>query len=163
MPEAESLFSLDGCLNLSELTLDMEDTDLCLLTTSTDILSTFDRTQGARLKRIKLITTCIYKWLCNGSRDQLAQAWSNLDTILSKLARVVNTTDGEKLTFSLASAQGGKCVPFGRKWLPERLHCFHQLGESRVEHLEADSSHLCLCDHGKICLEEERGSLYSSE
>jgi hypothetical protein len=105
-----------------------------------------------------LISTCIYKWICKGSRDQLARAWSNLDIVLSEVA---NRTEGRKLTFSLASVQKGMCVPSGEKWLPELLPLFHQLGELRVEYergrWEAETGRGCVCDHRPSCVEEERG------
>jgi hypothetical protein len=136
----------------------MRDAPIYLVSAPTNILSTLDPMQSTRLERIKLITTCICKWICKGSRDQLAQAWSDLDTVLSEVA---NRTKGRKLTFSLASTQKGLCVPSGKKWLPELLPRFHQLGELRVEYergrLGVGTGRGCVCDHSPSCVEEERG------
>lgn len=156
------MFSLGGCFNLSELTLDTEDTEgpsLSLVTTFTDILSTLDPKRDTRLEWVKLVITCIHRFLCKGSWNQLAQAWSHLDIILAKLAKVA----GRRLTFVLTSMHKGKCVSFGRKRLPEFLPRFCELGEFRVEYertlLEADTYHDCFCDHEPICLEEGYGDI----
>jgi len=41
--------------------------------------------------------------------------------------------EGKRLTFVLTSTGvHEKCIPFGRKWLPELLPRFHELGSLRV-------------------------------
>ena len=136
---------------------EVEGTSLGLVMAPTKILSTIDPKQSTRLERIKLITMCIRQWLCEVSRNQIAQAWSNLDIILSKLAKVATSIEGKKLTFVLGSMWKGECVPFGRKWLPELLPRFHELGELRVDveraSSEADADHCCFCDHQPVCPE----------
>ena len=154
-------FSLRDCFNLSELTLDMERTSSCIVSTIASILSTLGPTQRCRLERIKLTTSCVYRWVCKESRRELAQAWGDLDTILSELAKVAITMWGKRLTFTLMSAgiREGECVSFGRKWLPELLPHFHELG---LLHIDRGSTFLRLaadcnnaCSHPPICMDED--------
>jgi len=128
----QPLFSLGGCFNLSELSLDMESTKLCIVTTSTGILSTLDPTQRNRLEWIRLTTSCAYLWLREESRTELARAWKDLDAILSGVA---TKRRGRRLIFVLVSAGGHKegCISFGRRWLPELLPRFRELGSLRLD------------------------------
>lgn len=151
-------FSLGGCFNLSELAFCAEGIAgrrLCLIATSTKILSTLDPKKITCLKRIKLMTACIHECLSKVSQNQITQAWSGLDIILSELAKALNSNQGKKLNLVLALMQEGKCMSFGRKWLPELLPRFSELGELRVEYeqsrSEAYTGHRCFCDHETIC------------
>lgn len=157
-PENEPLFSLAGCSNLSELTLDMEHTRSCLVTTTTNILSTLGPLQHTRLECIRLTTKCFYQWICGGTRDRPIPAWSNLDATLSKLAKVAIDIGERRLTFVLTFMCNGECIPFARKWLPELLHRFHGLGELHVEYGQGrpktDGDRSCFCGHGPICPED---------
>lgn len=151
----EPLFSLRGCSNLSVLSLDMERTNLCLVTTTAGILSTLGPIQHTRLEWVRLATKCLYRWICRGSRDRLIPAWSSLDTTLSELARVTFCVNEKRSTFVLVSVCNGECIPFARKWLPELLPRFHGLGELRIGHersrLKTDNDRGCSCDHEPIC------------
>jgi hypothetical protein len=159
--EGQPLLNLRGCFNLSELTLDMERTSSCIVTTSTNVLLTLDQTQPSRLECIKLVTGCVYRWFCKEARTQLARAWEGLDIVLSELAKVVIGTGGKRLTFILVSAGGHKdeCIPFGRKWLFDLLPRFHELGALRIEYepsrLQHDSGYGCFCSHGLDCRNED--------
>ena len=81
--------------------------------------------------------------------------------ILSELAKVASSVEGEKLTLVLASAHK-KCVSSGRKRLPEYLPRFHGLGELRVEHepgcLEVDAGQGCSYDHESVSIEGGYGN-----
>ena len=114
--EPEHMPSLDGCSNLSELTLDMEHSESNALQDAITILSTLDSARSSRLGKIALEVGCVSRWFgengnCEededeeGDEDGLAdvknQGWERLDTILSKLA-VASIGTGEKmLTFTL--------------------------------------------------------------
>lgn len=78
--------------------------------------------------------------------------------ILSELAKVANDTEGKKLTFVLAPTHKTKCMSFGKKWLPELLPRFHELGELRVEYergrLQTQTDHECFCNHAPTCQEK---------
>jgi hypothetical protein len=130
-----------------------------LLTTSVDILSTLNPIQRTRLECIRLTTGCFYKWLCRGARHHLAQAWRNLDTILSELAKATIGVDGKRLTLVFVGTHDAKCIPFGRKWLPEILPRFGEAGELRIEYersrLRVKPDHSCICNHDPVCLEGE--------
>jgi hypothetical protein len=165
-PFEDPPFNLGGCFNLTELTLDMERAFLCLVTTTASILAPLDPLQHTRLERIRLTTSCVYQWICKGSRDRLTQAWKNLDAILSKLAEVTIGIRDKKLTLVLGTVCDGMCIPFGKKWLPELLPRFHRSGELRVEYerclLENCRNGGCFCDHEPACLGEEYDSLSRS-
>lgn len=154
-----SSFSLGGRPNLSEITLEVERDNSCLVTTSADILSTIDPTQHARLERIKLMTECVHQWICEKSRDRLAQAWRHLDITLSELARVTLSAKGEKLVVFLTSTHEEKCITLGRNWGPELLPCFHAVGEPHVEfergRPKVDSDRGCVCCHESTSPQEE--------
>jgi len=157
--EDKPLFSLGGCFNLSELTLDMKYTSSCIVTTSISILSTLDPIQGGRLEWVRLTTSCVYRWLCKKSRTELAQLWGNLDAILSELAKVAMSVEGKRLTFVLVSTEiHEKCIVFGRKRLPELLPRFHELGLLRVDQargsLKIASCCGGSCSHVPICMED---------
>ena len=106
-PEDQPPFSLEGCFNLSELTLDMERTSSCIVTTSVHILSTLDPTQCNRLECIRLVTSCVCQWFREESRTKFAQAWGDLDIVLSELTKAAVGMKGKGLTFVLVSAGGG--------------------------------------------------------
>jgi len=158
-------FSLEGCFNLSELNLDMERADSCIITTSVNVLLTLDPMQRGRLEWIKVTTNCIYQWLCNGSRVELAQAWRNLDAVLSELAKVAIDIRGKRLTFILVSTGEHKkeCASLGRKLLPELLPRFYGLGSLRVDNgpsrLKLSAVDDCFCRHGSTCMEDDYGGV----
>ena len=154
-------FSLEGCFNLSELTLDMERTDSCIVTTSVNILSTLDPLQRNRLERITLTTSCAHRWFCKGSRTELTRVWGDLDIVLSELTKAAIGMRGKRLTFVLVSTGGHKegCISFGRKWLPKMLPHFHELGSL---HVDCEKSRVRLApndprfhDRGPNCTEED--------
>ena len=156
----QSPFNLGGCFNLTELTLDMEYTSSCIVTTSVGILSTLDPIQRSRLKWIRLTTSCVYQWLCKKSRTELAQLWGYLDAILSELAKVTMNMEGKRLTFVLVSTGiHEKCISFGRKRLPELLPHFYELGSLLVDQgrsslrIATDCNGSCF--HVPICTEED--------
>ena len=152
----QPLFSLGGCFNLSELSLDMKSTWLCIVTTSANILSTLDPIQRSRLEWIRLTTSCAYLWLRKESRTELARSWKNLDAVLSELADVT-TKRGKRLTFVLVSAGGHKdgCISFGRRWLPELLPRFCELGSLRLDFGRSRPNPVP--QHGRIlgCIKED--------
>ena len=153
-------FSLGGCFNLSELTLDMEYTGSCIVTASISILSTLDPVQRSRLEWVRLTAGCVYQWLCKKSRTELAQPWGNLDAILSELAKVAKSMEGKRLTFVLVSTEiHEKCISFGRKRLPELLPRFHESGSLRVDQgrssLRITTDCGGSCSHVPICTEED--------
>jgi len=151
-------FSLEGCFNLSELTLDMSRANSCIVTTSFDIISTLDPIQRSRLEWIKLTTSCVYQRTRVGSRTALAQTWGNLDTVPSGLAKVAISMRRKRLTFVLVSTGTHKeeCISFERKWLPELLPRFHELGSSRVDYgrgrLTLAADYDCFCCHVTTCM-----------
>lgn len=134
-PDDQLPFSLGGCFNLSELTLDMVGTHLCIATTSVDILSTLDPIRGCRLQRIRLTTSCTHRFFRKKPRTELAQTWGNLDFVLSELAKVA-TRGGGGLTVVLLSTGKHKegCLASGKKWLSELLPRFRGLGSLRIGH-----------------------------
>jgi len=122
--------------------------DSCILTTSADILLTLDPIQHTRLESFRLTTNCAYRWLREESQSELARAWGNLDVVLSDLANVVTERRrGEGLTFVFAST--GKheegCISFARKWLPDMLPRFRELG---LLHLDYGGDRLHLAPNG---------------
>ena len=129
------LFSLGSCLNLSELVLDMEDTNLCIATTSADILSTLYPIERCRLEWITLTTGCTYRLFGKEPRTGIVQAWGKLDVVLSELAKVA-VRRGERLSFVLVSSgrHRGGCLVSGEKWLSELLPRFRELGSLRFDH-----------------------------
>ena len=158
--EDRPLFSLGGCFNLTELTLDMEHAGSCIVTTAISILSTLDPIQPGRLEWIRLATSCVYRWLCKKSRTKRAQLWGNLDAILSELAKVAMSMEGKRLTFVLVSTEiHEKCISFGRKRLPELLPRFHELGLLRVDRgrgsLKIATDCGGSCSHVPTCMEED--------
>ena len=154
-------FSLEGCFNLSELSLDMKSIKSCIVTTSTDILLTLDPIQRSRLEFVRLTTRCTYQWLGEGYRSGFAQTWGNLDTVLSGLANVATKRRGKGLTFILVSTGEHKegCISFGRKWLPEMLPRFRELGSLCLNH--AQRRLLPVDDDGRVrfyglnCMKED--------
>ena len=139
----------------------MENASSCPVTTLVDILSTFCPIAHPRLKQIKLITGCVYQWLCKGSRDGLAQEWRNLDSALSESTNAIIGVNRDRLAVVLVSTHKGKCVSFGGRWLPELLPHFHRFGKLLVQYersrLKAGTSSDkgCFCFHEPVYLEEE--------
>jgi len=94
-----------------------------------------------------------------GSRIALAQAWGNLDAVLSGLAKVAISVRGKRLTFVLVSTGRHieKCISLGGKWLPELLPRFHELGSLRVEYgrdrLKLAADYGCSCCNATACME----------
>ena len=155
--ELEHLFRLKDCSNLSELTLDMSRSESCAIRDSIYILSTLDPARIGHLEAITLETRYASRWFNkdgsiyvgvkdesegggdeeednDGEKDKGAN-WEWLDAVLSKLADASTSTRGKRLMFTL--------VVFGRqdvdwlmhmvrKWLPQLLPRFNELGLLRV-------------------------------
>lgn len=139
----------------------MEHAGSCIVATSVNILSTLNPIQHSRLEGIRLVTSCFYQWFCKKSRTERAQAWRTLDTILSELAKVAMSIGGKRLTFVLVSVgiHKEKCMSFGRKWLPELLPRFHELGSLRADYrrsrFKVAADRGFSCSHGPICMGED--------
>ena len=152
--EQEHLPSLDGCSNLSELTLDMERSESNALRDTIAILSTLDPARSARLGKIALEARYVSRWFnengnCeeeeegeeldeDGPAGNKKQSWEELDTILSKLAEASISTGGKRLTFTLMVTEWSgnkKLMPVARKWLPKLLPRFHGLGLLHVHYV----------------------------
>lgn len=141
----------------------MDRTDLCIVTTSVDILSTLDSMRRNNLECIRLTTSCVYRWLREESRTELTHAWGNLDVVLSELTKAAIGVRGKRLTFVLVSTGGHKegCLSFGRKWLSKMLPRFHELGslELNVDHrrsrLRLTPNDAFSRFHGPDCMRED--------
>jgi hypothetical protein len=150
--EPEHLFSLEGCSNLSELTLDMEHSESCSVRDSIYILSTLNPGQLSGLGKIVLETSYVGRWFiedsqANDEEDDQADSeeddhaggkvdWEGLDTVLSKLAKA-SISKGERLTFTLVVMRWGdnyKLMPTVRNWLPKQLAHFYELGLLHVHY-----------------------------
>ena len=142
--EPEHLFSLEGCSNLSELTLDMEHVEPCAVQNSIFILSTLDPARTTRMEKIVLETKYVCQWFnSDGPVDYEKEEeeaeedgdekvdWEGLDTILSKLAEVSIGVRDKRLTFILVVLDfpgNNEVMSTMRKWLPKLLPCFNELG-----------------------------------
>lgn len=148
-PEIQPPFSLEGCFNLSELTLDLRQTNSCILKTSTSILSSLGPTRSIRLEEITLYTSLVYQFFGEEARVDLARDWEDLDTTLSKLATASVNTTGNRLVFSLVpgAAHPEECLAFVREWLPELLPRFRELGSFSVHRggVCYDDADICCC------------------
>jgi len=154
--EPEHLFSLKGCSNLSELTLDMELSESCAVQDSIFILSTLDPTRQSHLGKIVLEARYVGRWFDkdgptdigdkrNKDEDEEDESeeedrvnWEGLDTVLSRLAEV-SSIGGKRLTFVLVVLEWGgdensELVPTARKWLPKLLPRFNELGLLHVHY-----------------------------
>ena len=138
----------------------MKSTDSCVVTTSANVLLTFDPIQHSRLEWIRLTTNCAYRWLCEKSRTELPRAWGSLDAVLSDLAQVA-IGKRRRLSFVLISTGEHKegCISFGRKWLPELLPRFHDLGTLRLDcepcRPHPASNGVRSRPHGSNCMKED--------
>lgn len=149
--------SLDGCSNLSELTLDMERSESNALRDAIVILSTLDPARSGRLGKIALEVRYVSRWFnengnCedededeeeddeDGPTGQKSQNWEGLDTILTKLAEASIGTGEKRLSFTLMVTEwpdNKKLVPVVRKWLPKLLPRFNGVGLLHVHHVGA--------------------------
>ena len=143
--EPQHLPSLEGCSNLSELTLDMERSESRALYDSTSILSTLDPTQSRRLGKIVLEVAYVSRWFdkdgtVKDKSEELdedednpdrKERWKELDAVLSGLAEASLHTGDKRLTFTLVVLRRGDnhmLMPVVRKWLPKLLPRFNELG-----------------------------------
>ena len=146
--EPEHLFSLEGCSNLSELTLDMEHSESCAIQDSIFILSTLDPERSTRVEKIVLEARYVCRWFnkdgpVSYGKDEDDDEddededgdkkvnWEGLDTVLSKLAEASIGVRDKRLTFILVVLEfpGNKEVMSTmKKWLPKLLPCFNELG-----------------------------------
>ena len=140
--EPEHLFSLRGCLNLSELILDMERSESCAVQDSISILSTLNPAQSGHLAKIVVMYSYVGRWFNEGCVDSGEDSdedcvgsgkkdWEGFDTVLSKLANASSDTRGERLTFTLVVTRwcdNGNLIPTVREWLPKQLPRFNGLG-----------------------------------
>ena len=153
--EPEHMPSLDGCSNLSELTLDMERSESNALQDAITILSTLDPARSSRLGKIALEVRYVSRWFnengnCeeeeeeeeegdeDGSADVKNRGWERLDTILSKLAEASIGTGEKRLTFTLMVMEwhgNKKLMPVARKWMPKLLPRFNGLGLLHVHYM----------------------------
>ena len=158
--EAEHLFSLEDCSNLSELTLDMESSESCAVRDSIFVLSTLDPARLGHLGKIVLRYSYVGRWFRDGqpcdwggkdgkadsedgeadSEDDEAddkEDWEGLDTLLTKLAKASISTREKRLTFTLVVLGWNdtkKLMSMVRKWLPKLLPRFNELGLLHVHH-----------------------------
>lgn len=180
--EPEHLFSLKGCSNLSELTLDMERSESRALCDSASIFSTLIPKQSIHLGNITLEAPYVSRWFNKdgpvedkedeededegGSDDEgnpnRKERWEGLDAVLSDLAKASISGRNKRLTFTLVVLQRGdnhKLMPVVRKWLPKLLPRFNKLGllhahYTRDSHCRAvDDS--CLRHDKPGCLAED--------
>ena len=168
--EQKHLPSLNGCSNLSELTLDMERSESNALHDAIAILSTLDPARSACLGKIALEVRYVGRWFdengtCEEDEDEdeeepdedgpagrKNQSWEGLDTILSKLAEASIGMREKRLTFTLMATEWSgnkKLMPVVRKWLPKLLPRFNGLGLLHVHHVRG--SHCRAVDYGCIC------------
>jgi len=161
--EPEHLFSLKDCSNLSELTLDMRNSESHASRDSTFVLSTLDPARLSHLGKIMLRYNYVGRWFNedgqfdegNGraggedadSDDDQADSeygegdgkkdWEGLDTVLAKLAKASIRMRKKRLTFTLVALKWGdnnKLMPTVRKWLPKLLPRFNELGLLHVHY-----------------------------
>ena len=140
--EPRHLLNLEGCSNLSELTLNMERSDSCALRDSIYILSTLDLAQSSRLGKVVLEYTCDDRWFDKDGRwfnkdgqngkggEDGGNDWEGFDAVLSKLAKASISTRGERLTFTLVVSRygDGELISTVRKGFPKMLPRFNELG-----------------------------------
>jgi len=176
--EREHMPSLDGCSNLSELTLDMEHSESNALRDAIDILSTLNPAKSDRLGKIALEVRYVSRWFdengtCEeGEEDEeeldedgpagCKERWEGLDAILSKLAKASISRREKRLTFTLMVMEWSgnkKLMPVVKKWLPKLLPRFNGLGLLHVHYARGghcravDDS--CLCQDKPGCLTED--------
>jgi len=160
--EPEHLFSLKGCSNLSELTLDMENSESHASRDSTFVLSTLDPARSSHLGKIVLRYNYVGRWFDKDGQfdDGNGQAgaegtdsdddqtdseygegdgkkdWEGLDTVLAKLAKASISMRRKRLTFTLVVLgwSNGKLMPTVRRWLPKLLPHFNELGLLHVHY-----------------------------
>lgn len=178
----QHLPSLKGCSNLSEVTLDMERAELCVVRSAISILSTLDPARSSRLEKIILEANYVSGWFdkdgqpssgeggrVNDDEDIQADSvddnedWEGLDTVLSGLAKASISARGKRLTFTLVVVEW--CNDKGlmsvvRKWLPKLLPRFNESGLLHVHHERGDSCRRAVDDsclrHDKPdCLRED--------
>ena len=178
--EQEHLPSLDGCSNLSELTLDMEHSESNALRDAIAILSTLDPARSARLGKIALEVRYVGRWFnengnCeededeedeeefdeDGSAGLKKESWDRLDTILSKLAEASISMREKRLTFTLMVMEWSgnkKLMPVARVWLPKLLPRFNGLGLLHVHYVRGSHCRAvddsCLLHDKPGCLTE---------
>ena len=161
--EPEHLFSLEDCSNLSELTLDMERSESCAVRDSIFILSTLDPVRASCLGKIVLEAAYVSRWFNKDGPVDVEDGeegekkakedededededeedekvnWKGLDAVLSKLAKA---SIGMRLRFILVVSQRGnnnELVPTIRKWLPELLPRFNELGSLHVHYVQGN-------------------------
>lgn len=121
--------SLEGCLNLSELTLDMEHSESNAVQDFISILSTLDLARSSRLEKIVLKANYVSRWFNEDGEpegeedgqvdsdaddqadsDEDGQAddkydWEGLDAVLSELAETSISARGKRLAFTLVVMQ----------------------------------------------------------
>lgn len=161
--EPEHLFSLEDCSGLSELTLDMENSESSVVRDTISVLSTLNPARLGHLERIVLKANYVGRWFnkdgqpnndeddqADGDEDSgdedsggedsqadVKEDWEGFDKILFKLANASTSTRGKRLTFVLVVVQFWETknlMQTVRKWLPKLLPCFNELGLLHVHH-----------------------------
>ena len=181
--ESDHLFSLESCSNLSELTLDMKNSESCGVRDSIFVLSTLNPARLSHLGKIVLKYRYVRSWFnedgqpysdenqANSEDDQSDSEdgqtdykidWEGLDTLLTKLTKASISTREKRLTFTLVVLEWSsnkERMPVVRKWLPKLLPRFNELGLLHVHDGQGrncravDDSYLC---HDKPeCLRED--------
>ena len=144
--EPEHLFSLEDCSCLSELTLDMEHVESCVVQNSVFILSTLDPARSRCLRKIVLEAWYFHRWFTsdgpvNYEKEEEEEEegdkkvdWEELDTVLSKLAKASSSARGKRLTFILVVLKYKELISTMRKWLPKLLPRFNEVGLLHVHY-----------------------------
>ena len=166
--EPQHLPTLDGCSNLSELTLDMEWSS-CSFNDCISILSTLDPARSSRLGKIMLEVSYL-KWFNKDGpvedeedEEELdderpagrKKGWERLDAVLSDLAEASTRPRDKRLTFTLVVLRRGnnrELMQIVRKWLPKLLPRFNELGLLHVHYVRG--SRCRTVDDGRLSHEK---------
>jgi len=177
--EPQHLPSLEGCSNLSELTLDMERSESSALRDAIAILSTLDPGRSSRLGNIVLEVRYVSRWFDKGCPveedsedpvDRKKENWEGLDTALSNLAEASIRMREKRLTFTMVVMDwygNKKLTSVMRKWLPKLLPRFNGLGLLHVHYVRG--SHCRAVDDGRLrqdkpgCLREDFEDNFSED
>ena len=169
--EPQHLFTLEDCSNLSELTLEMEHSESNAVQDSISILSTLDPARSGRLVKIVLEANYVSRWFNEDGQPDRGENWEGLDSVLSKLANASTSTERKGLTFILVVMEWcetkelmSELMSTVRKWLPELLPRFNELGLLHVHYVRGGPCRAvdgCLPRDKPGCLGEDVEDNYS--
>jgi hypothetical protein len=142
LPEgAEVLFppSLDSCINLSELVLNMKGSYSCIVETPGTIFATLLDPGCPNLHKITLEAEDAKSLFLPEIRGECSDAWKYLDAALSMLAEKLMSARGKKLIFIMEVTCRNDTIRKAKKWVPRLLPVFKREGSLHVHDGEDDA------------------------